>query len=262
METITSADGTRIAFETVGSGPPVVLVGGAFCDHTARVAGTPLAAELRATHTLVTFDRRGRGESTDTSPYAVAREIEDVAALVAVAGGSAFVYGHSSGAVLALEAALAGLPIRKLALYEPPLVLAEERAPMPPDLEQELARLVGAGRRGDAAALFLARAVGVPEPALAAMKSAPSWRGLEALSHTLPYEVRLTADAPGVLTRARALRTPTLLLDGDRSPPWMRAGVARLARTIPDARSKSLAGQAHAVDPAALAPSLREFFAD
>ncbi len=261
METTLSADGTRIAFEKLGNGPPVILVGGAFCDHTARVAGAPLAAELLATHTVITFDRRGRGESTDTPPYAVAREVEDVAALIAVAGGSALVYGHSSGAVLALEAALAGLPIRKLALYEPPLVLGEGRAPMPRDLEPELARLVGAGRRGDAAALFLTRAVGVPEAAVAAMKSAPSWRVLEALAHTLPYDVRLTSDAPDVLARARALRTPTLLLDGDQSPPWMRAGVARLAQAIPDARAQSLAGQTHGVDPAALAPSLHAFFA-
>jgi hypothetical protein len=133
---------------------------------------------------------------------------------------------------------------------------------MPPDLEQELARLVGAGRRGDAVELFLTRAVGVPEAAVAAMKSAPRWRGLEALSHTLPYDVRLTADAPGVITRARALHTPALLLDGDHSPPWMRFGVASLAQAIPNARSRSLAGQTHDVDPVVLAPSLREFFAE
>jgi hypothetical protein len=110
--------------------------------------------------------------------------------------------------------------------------------------------------------VLVTRAVGVPEPAVAAMKSTPRWQALEALSHTLPYDVRLTSDAPGILTRARALHTPTLLLDGDQSPPWMRAGVARLVQAIPEARSRSLAGQTHDVDPAALAPSLREFFAE
>jgi pimeloyl-ACP methyl ester carboxylesterase len=262
MDTTQSADGTRIAFEKSGSGPPVIFVGGAFCDHKARSAGTPLAAALRATHSVICFDRRGRGESTDTAPYAVAREVEDMAALIAAAGGSAHVYGHSSGAILAFEAALAGLRIRKLALYEPPLVLAGERALMPDDLEQELVRLVAAGQRSDAAELFLTRAVAVPAAAVASMKNAPFWAGLAALAHTLPYDVRLTSDAAGILARAPNLRTPTVLLDGERSPAWMRHGVAKLAEAIPGARAVSLAGQTHDVDPTVLVPELRNVFVD
>jgi pimeloyl-ACP methyl ester carboxylesterase len=261
METTQSADGTRIAFEKSGDGPPIILVGGAFCDHTARVAGTPLAAGLQSAHTVICFDRRGRGESTDTPPYAVAREIEDVAALIEVAGGSAYVYGHSSGAVLALEAALAGLPILKLALYEPPIVLPGERAPMPTDLEQELVRLAATGKRSEAAELFLTRGAAVPESAVAGMKKAPFWPGLEALAHTLPNDVRLTADVPWLLTRARGARTPTVVFEGERSPPWMRSGIAKLAEVIRGARLLSIAGQAHDVDPVVLVAKLREVFA-
>src|SRR5690242_19700615 len=124
MEKAQSADGTWIAYEKLGNGPPVILVGGAFCDHRARAAGLPLARLLAKAMTVYCVDRRGRGESGDTPPYAVGREVEDIAALVAVAGGSAYAYGHSSGAILLIECALAGLPIPKLALYEPPLVLA------------------------------------------------------------------------------------------------------------------------------------------
>jgi pimeloyl-ACP methyl ester carboxylesterase len=262
MQTIRSADGTRIAFEKIGEGLPVILVGGAFCDHTARVAGTALAAQLRATHTVVCFDRRGRGESADTPPYAVMREVEDVAALISAVGASAYVYGHSSGAMLALETALAGHAIRKLALYEPPLVLTDERPPMPPDLEKELIRLLQAGQRSEAVEVFLTRGVAMPGAMVAGMKNASAWRSLVALAHTLPYDVRLTSDAHGLVARARHLTTPTTILHGEGSPAWMRSGVAELARAIPGARSVALSRQIHNVDPEVLAPELRALFAD
>ena len=173
METTRSADGTRIAYVANGSGPPLILVGGAFCDHRARSAGLPLSRALEARMRVISFDRRGRGESGDTPPYAVAREVEDLAALVAAAGGSAAVYGHSSGAVLALEAATAGVPITKLALYEPPLVFADTRTPMPADLVEQLEQLGREGKRSEAAELFLTRAVGVPAPGVERIKASP-----------------------------------------------------------------------------------------
>jgi len=149
MEKVASADGTPIAFEKLGSGPPLILIGGAFCDHRARAAGLPLARVLAHAMTVYCVDRRGRGESGDTPPYAVPREVEDVAAVVQAAGGAANMYGHSSGATLLIEYALAGLPAKKLALYEPPLVLAEHRERVPPDLPEQLAKLTTAGQRSE-----------------------------------------------------------------------------------------------------------------
>lgn len=262
MERVTSGDGTQIAFHRQGEGPALVLIGGAFCDHRARAAGLPLAALLRARFSVFCYDRRGRGESGDTPPHALAREVEDLAALLAAAGGSAFVYGHSSGAILALEAAAAGLPIRKLALYEPPLVLSEHRAPPPEDLVEQLEQLSAAGRRSEAVELFLSRAVALPEPALAHMKGGPAWPALEALAHTLSYDARIARDPAAVLARAASVTTPALLLDGERSPSWMRAGVRALARAKPEARHVSLPGQTHDVEGHVLAPVLSHFFQD
>ncbi|HEY2407043.1 MAG TPA: alpha/beta hydrolase [Polyangiaceae bacterium] len=259
MKKVASADGTSIAFEKVGDGAPVILVGGAFCDHRSRPAGLPLADALAAKFSVYSYDRRGRGESTDTPPYSVAREVEDLGALLAAVGGSAHVYGHSSGAVLAFEAAHAGLPIQKLALYEPPLVL-EGRAPVPKDLVQQLRALSAAGKRAETAELFLTRAVGVPAEVVARRKTTPAWPFLEALAHTLSYDATLTADAPALLARAASVTTPTLLLDGERSEPWLRSGVDKFARALPNATHSTLAAQTHDVDPLALGPVLLAFF--
>jgi pimeloyl-ACP methyl ester carboxylesterase len=260
MEKVKSADGTSIAFQRAGSGPPLLLIGGAFCDHRARAAGLPLAAGLNQHFTVFCYDRRGRGESTDSASYEPQRELEDLAALIAFAGGAAHVYGHSSGAILAVDAAAAGLPITKLALYEPPLVFGEEREPVPEDLVERLQRLTTQDRRADAAELFLTRAIGVPAPAVAHMKSSPSWAALEALAHTLSYDARITKDPSAVLARAPAVAQPALLIDGARSPVWMRAGVTKLARAMPAARHVSMPEQTHDVDPKLLAGLLLDFF--
>lgn len=260
MEKVKSADGTLIAYEKLGDGPPLILVGGAFCDHRARAAGLPLARLMSRDMTVYCVDRRGRGESTDTAPYAVPREVEDVAALLQAAGGAAHVYGHSSGAILLIEGALAGLPMQKIALYEPPLVLAEYREAVPPDLAELLAELTAGGKRSDAAELFLTRAIGLPAPHVQQMKSGSAWSSLQAISHTLSYDATLTRDPQSVLDRARALRQPTLLLDGDKSQAWMRRAVAKLAEVLPGARHASLAEQTHDVLPEKLAPALLDFF--
>lgn len=260
METVRSADGTRIAYVAHGSGPPLILAGGAFCDHRARAAGLPLSRALEARLRVVSFDRRGRGESGDTPPYAVAREVEDLAALVAAVGGSAAVYGHSSGAVLALEAAAAGVPITALALYEPPLVFSDMRAPMPADLVEQLEALSREGKRAEAAELFLTRAVGVPAAGVERVKASPGWPALTALAHTLPYDATLTRDAAAIMARGAAVKVPALLVAGEKSEAWMRAGVERLAATIPGARHVTLPNQTHDVQAEPLAALLLEFF--
>jgi pimeloyl-ACP methyl ester carboxylesterase len=260
MQQVTSADGTRIAFEKLGSGPPLLLISGALNDRMSRNAGVPLARLLSTSHTVIAYDRRGRGSSGDTPPYAIVREVEDVAALLSILGGRPHVYGHSSGGLIALEAVRAGLPVGKLALYEPPLALGEGRAPLPPDLVDQLRRLVEQGDRSAAVALFLTRAVGIPEQAVHNMTKAPYWPGLAALAHTLSYDALLAEDPQAVLNRAGALQLPTLVLDGERSPPWMRLAVERLAAAIPGARRQSLPGQNHDVDPGELAPKLYTFF--
>src|SRR3954463_8112448 len=142
MKKVQSADGTSLAYESAGSGPALILVGGAFCDRSARASGTPLAALLQSKFTVFSYDRRGRGDSGDSPPYAIAREVEDLAALIAEAGGRAFVYGISSGAILALEGAVQELSIDKLAVFEPPLIL-DDRGPKPPEnLVAQLTALV------------------------------------------------------------------------------------------------------------------------
>ena len=251
MKRVTSADGTEIAYETAGEGPAIVLVGGAFCDHTARAAGTPLAAKL-AGHTVFTYDRRGRGESAAGGAYAVAREHEDLAAVIAVAG-EADVYGHSSGAILALGAAVAGVPIRKLALYEPPLIAGTGRAAPGDDFVQRLAALPP----GDAAELFLVEGVQVPAPVVAQMRKAPHWPAMEKLAPTLVHDAMITRDA---VTGVEALRLPVLVLDGGRSPGWAREAVRMLAAAIPGARRETIDGATHDVDPAAVAAVLLGFF--
>lgn len=182
VHTVTSADATTIAFERSGEGTPVIVVGGALND---RSTGAPLAAHLASDFTVYTYDRRGRGDSGDTRPYAVEREVEDLAALITEAGGKAFVYGVSSGAILALEAAASGLPITKLALLEPPYTITEARPNASENFAARLAELTSAGRRGEAVEYFMTKTVGLPDEAVAGARNSPMWAGLEAMAHTL-----------------------------------------------------------------------------
>jgi pimeloyl-ACP methyl ester carboxylesterase len=257
---VKSEDGTPIAFEALGNGPPVILVGGAFCDRKARASGTPLAAALASRFTVFSYDRRGRGDSGDTPPYRIEREVQDLAALVERAGGSACAYGISSGAMLILEASLAGVPFSRVALYEPPIQLDPARTEEMESLVLELETAVAGGRRGEAAELFLTKVVQMPPPVVAQMRKAPVWAGLEALAHTLGFDVRLSARPLSMLERARAAPAVTLALCGEASPPWMREGVGALANAIPGARFLVLAGQTHDVDVTVLAKALAGFF--
>jgi pimeloyl-ACP methyl ester carboxylesterase len=262
MRTATSADGTAIAFDESGHGPPVVMVVGAF---NARSTTAPLAAELASRFTVFNYDRRGRGDSgdsADTPAHAVEREIEDLAAVIAAAGGSACVFGYSSGATLALKAAAAGLPISKLALYEPPFLLDDSRPRPPADLPRQLTELVSAGRRGDAVELYQARAVGMPEEVVARLRSAPFRPGLEAIARTLIYDASIIGDLSLPTAMMSTITTPTLVLDGEDSWPFMRDGVEAAADALPSGRRHTLAGQTHDIDPSATAPVLEEFFAN
>lgn len=187
---VTSKDRTSIAFDRLGDGPPVILVGGGSVD---RSANAPLAAVLAPHFTVFNYDRRGRGDSGDTTPYSVEREVEDIRALIVEAGGSAFVYGTSSGAALALEAASRGLPIAKLALWEPPFIGDDSRPRPPADTARIFTEMVSAGRRGDAVEYFLAKVVGLPAEFVAEARKAPWWPAQEALAHTLAYDATIRA---------------------------------------------------------------------
>jgi pimeloyl-ACP methyl ester carboxylesterase len=259
---VTSEDGTTIVFDRSGDGPSLILVGGALAD---RSAAAQLSARLASHFTVIAYDRRGRGDSGDTAPYAVEREVEDIEALIVAAGGHAFVLGHSSGAVLALESART-FPDRigKLALYEPPFIVDDSRSLLPEDYVSHLEALVSAGRRGDAVEFFLTTAVGVPAEVVAGMRQEPFWSSMEAVAHTLSYDGTVMGDtmggSPAPLERWSSIAVPTLVMDGGASPDWQRHAVRALADVIPDARRRTLEGQDHGPDSEVLAPLLVEFF--
>lgn len=256
MKTVVSNDGTAIAFDRIGEGPPVILVGGASVD---RTSNAPLAELLSSDFTVFNFDRRGRGASGDTQPYAVEREIEDLAAMLDEAGGAAGLYGSSSGAALALKAAATNLRVTKLALWEPPFILDESRRP-PADQVEQLERMVAEGRRGDAAEYFMREVVRMPPEFVAQARTQPWWVNQEALAHTLAYDARIMGDYSLPLDLAASVRVPTLVLAGGEDIPWMRETAQALADALPRAQARMLDGQTHDVDDAALAPALKVFF--
>lgn len=259
--TVVSQDGTTIAFDRIGHGAPVILVDGALC-HRGMGPSRPLAKLLASHFTVFAYDRRGRGESGDRPPYAIEREVEDIAALVREAGGSASLWGMSSGGVLALDAARRLPGIEKVALYEPPLVLDDSR----PTTEDYWARIddaVAAGKRGAALATFL-RMVGVPAFVVAVMRVTPMWSKLKAIAHTLPHDGRLMKQfqVGGSVPKAQwsSVTVPVLVMDGGKRPDWMRHGNRGLASALPNAQYRTLDGQAHDVKAEALAPALMDFF--
>lgn len=263
MKTATSRDGTSIAYDELGAGPPVVLVGGALNTRSFGPNGS-LAELLAERFTVINYDRRGRGDSTDTEPYSVEREIEDLEALIDSAGGSASVFGISSGAALALEAANGGFGIDKLALYEAPFVVDDSRPPVPDDYRERLEGLVASERRGDAVRLFMKEGVGLPAPFVFMMRLMPAWSKLKAVAHTLPYDTALVDDyrkgKPLPTDRWTSVTMPTLVAVGGKSPDWMRHAMRELAEVLPHARHTTLEGQTHIVKAEALVPVLVEFF--
>jgi pimeloyl-ACP methyl ester carboxylesterase len=264
---VSSKDGTRIAYDLIGDGQAaLVLVDGAFMN---RSFPNPISEELAARHTVYRYDRRGRNESGDTQPYAVAREVEDIEALIDEAGGSACVFGMSSGAVLALEAAASGLAIKKLALYEPPLLVDGSRPPVPEDYLQQVKNAIARGSPGDAVEVFMTAAIGMPKEAVSQIRNDPSWAALEAVAHTLAYDgsimegLMLGRPLPvDRVERWSSINVPALVVDGGASWAFMRTGADALAEVLPQTERRTLEGQSHDVSADVLAPVLFEFFGE
>ncbi len=256
IASVTSADGTTIAFETAGQGPALVLVGGAL-SHRLETTD-PLVAELAKTFTVYTYDRRGRGDSTNALPYAVDREIEDLGALIKHAGGSAFVYGVSSGGALALQAGatLGATKVTRLALYEPPY---GQDAKAYAEQKKRVTELVKSGVPGTAAEYFLT-AIGMPRDALEGMKRSPEWAAIRKTDYTLVYDYAVLDDGTVPVQVARTVQVPTLVMNGSKSLPFMQPTADRIAKLVPLGERKVLAGQTHQADAKVVAPVLVEFF--
>jgi pimeloyl-ACP methyl ester carboxylesterase len=260
VETVTSRDGTTIAFDRVGQGPAVILIGGAFQHRAFDPPTADLASRLASQHTVFHYDRRGRGDSGDTQPYAVERELEDLEAVIEAAGGSALLYGSSSGGNLALRAARSGRAATKLALWEPNFLVDDSRPPLPDDYVAELEERLAAGRRGDAVEYFMTTAIGLPAEVVMGMREMPMWAGMAEVAHTLPYDgkivegFRLPADELG------SVSTPALVMAGGQAP-WMKSGAEALAQALPNGEFRLLEGQEHGVAPEVIAPVLIDFFA-
>lgn len=264
MNKVTSKDGTEIAYEKHGAGPALILVDGAMCYRS--FGPMPHLSELLAPHfTVYTYDRRGRGESSNSKPYSVEREVEDIDALIQAAGGSALVYGISSGACLALEAALQlGQKVKKLAMYEPPYNSDGAAIQQWKEYRAQLSAALAANRRGDAVALFM-QLVGTPADQVNGMRQAPVWPMFEAVAPTLAYDAAaMGEDRSAPVDRATHVKVPTLVMDGGANltmMPFMHTSATALAKAIPYAKHRTLEGQTHDVSSEVLAPALVEFFA-
>jgi pimeloyl-ACP methyl ester carboxylesterase len=260
MNQVMSKDGTVIAFDRSGQGPALILVGGAFQYRAIDPPTAQLAALLAQQFTVFHYDRRGRGESGDTPPYAVEREIEDLAALIHEAGGQAAVFGMSSGGVLALDAAAGGLAITKLAVYELPYNSGDEDARQAAErYTRQLRALLAEGRRGDAVALAMTT-WGAPAEAIAGMRQTPIWPLFEAVAPTLAYDDAIMGDGSVPTERLASITVPPLVMDGGASPAFMHNAAQAVAHTLPNAKRRTLEGQTHDVAPQVLAPVLVEFF--
>jgi pimeloyl-ACP methyl ester carboxylesterase len=262
VNTITSKDGTILAYDQTGSGPALVIVGGVLGDRSQQA---PLAALLAPHFTVFNYDRRGHGASDDPQDLAahtLEHEVEDLDALLSAAGGSACVYGTSGCAIIALEAAARGLAakMQKLALWEPPFILDDMRPPIPRDYRAQLKELLAEGRRGDMAELWLTQAVGMPAAVVAQLRTMPYWAAQEAHAHTLVYDDQILGDFALARERVAAVTVPTLVLDGGETP-WLSYAAQAVADALPQAQRRTLTGQPHNVDAEAIAPVLAEFFA-
>lgn len=259
MSKMISKDGTEIAYEKTGKGPALILVDGALCYRS--FGPMPELARLLAPNfTVTTYDRRGRGESSNSRPYALEREVEDLDALINETGKSAFVYGISSGACLALETAIRlGRKVSKLAMYEPPYDSGDGARQGWMDYRTQLEQLLAAGRRGDAVALFM-QFVGTPPAQVEMMRQGKAWPMFEAVAPTLAYDAAaMGKDRAAPLKRAAAVNAPALVMNGT-AKQFMLDTATALAKAIPHARQRTLEGQTHDVDLKVLAPLLVEFF--
>ncbi|AJY73520.1 alpha/beta fold hydrolase [Paenibacillus beijingensis] len=259
MKRVISKDGTAIAYDQTGQGPALILVGGAM-SYRSFPGFVKLAGLLATDYTVINYDRRGRGNSGDTHSYAVAREVEDLQAVIdGAGGGSAYVWGMSSGAALALDAAASGLNITKLALYEPPFMVGDNPPAPPADHEEQLRKMIAANRRDDAVKFFL-RNMGAPGIAIAIMRVMPFWARFRAVAHTLPYDAAVMGDYSLPAKRIASVNVPTLVIGGEKSQAVLRQAVQEVASILPNGESLMLKDQTHNVSMKVLAPALKSYF--
>ena len=260
----TSADGTEIAYSITGSGPALVLVDGAMC-HRMFGPSTELASVLDKNFTVYTYDRRGRGETGDgATPWSVEREVEDIDAVIREAGGSAFVFGVSSGAVLALDAATKLPSITRLAVYEAPFVVDGTYEPRPADIVEQMNDMLARGDRSRMLSTFM-KMVGVPGIGLAVMKLTPVWKKLKLVAHTLPWDLRILGDdgrGEPLPANRWNVKVPTLVMSGGKSPEYLRNTMKNVAEVLGDVEYQELPGQTHMLKSSAAAPVLAEFFSE
>ncbi|MEV6273122.1 alpha/beta hydrolase [Kribbella sp. NPDC051936] len=260
MNTVVSKDGTTIAYDRRGDGPALVLVDGALCSR-AQGPMPELAEALADRFTVHNYDRRGRGDSGDANEYSVEREIKDLAAVIEAAGGSAYVYGSSSGAALALRAAAAGLPIEKLVAFEPPYVVDDSRKQIPRSWVSDLQAL----EPNDAIKYFFTKGIGLPGAFVTMMKLMPAWKPMKAIAHTLPYDAQVLGGNcfgdPMDATQWAGIEQPVLVVNGGKSPTWMKNSTRALAAAVPGAAHTEVPGQNHVIKAAAIAPVIAGFCA-
>ncbi|AGZ42622.1 alpha/beta fold hydrolase [Actinoplanes friuliensis] len=261
MATVTSADGTTIAYETQGSGPALIVVDGAMC-YRDQGPSRDLAGALADTYTVVIYDRRGRGESGNTLPWSAEREIEDLAALLEAAGGTAYLVGCSSGAVLAADAAARLDGVTKLALYEPPFIVDDTRPARPDTFTAETEALIARGDTGGAVKKFL-KDVGMPAFAVHILGLTPVFKKLRAVAPTLPYDQHILGDTsrgvPLDASRWAGVTVPAIVMDGGKSPQYMRNAAKALSEALPKADYRTLPGQTHMVKAGVVGPAVKEF---
>ncbi|MFD2090261.1 alpha/beta fold hydrolase [Blastococcus deserti] len=256
METTTAADGTTLAYDRAGRGPALVFVPGVF---NLRDTCAPIAALLADEFTCFTYDRRARGDSSNTPPYAVEREVEDLRAMMDVAGGRATVFGYSSGAILALRAAADGLPIDRLFLYEPPFRFDDEPSAPAADLPRRLQRMVDEGRPADVVTTFQLEAIGLPPDVVAGIRQAPFFPQLEAMAQSVVHDATITRTMPVPTPAMAAVEVPTVVMRGGRTWPQLAVATERLAALLPNATLRVLPDAAdHHLEPGSTAAAIRD----
>jgi pimeloyl-ACP methyl ester carboxylesterase len=255
VETTTAADGTTLAYDRVGQGPALVFVPGVF---NLRDTCAPIAAQLADDFTCFTYDRRARGDSSNTVPYAVEREVEDLQAVIDAAGGRAAVFGYSSGATLALRAAADGLPIDRLFLYEAPFRF-DDHPRAAPDLPQRLQRMVDEGRAADVVTTFQLEGIGLPPDVVAGIRKAPFFPALEAMAQSVVHDATVTGTMSVPTSAMAAVQVPTVVMRGEQTWPVLAVAAERLADMLPDATLRVLSGAAdHGLEPRSTAAAIRE----
>jgi len=258
MKTATSKDGTILAYDVYGTGKPLIYITGASCFRNFK----PIVddAKLFANEFRVyNYDRRGRGDSGDTPPYAMEREIEDIEAIIDAAGGKAFLFGHSSGGVLALEAASKlGTKVEKIVIYDPPYVHTEIEKAKYQTLADTVSSLLAKGENKRAMKVFLS-GIGMPKLFVWLLPIFPGWKTMHSLAPTLTYDIELTKDFPP-LDRFKHIETPVIVLVGEKSPESMHAIGSQIAAAIPHAVFEKIVGQDHMVSAKVLLPKLTKFF--